>query len=74
MDTTLELHDATGAVVGYNDHWESDQKQQIEAILPPTDSHESAILATLMPGGYTGIVRGKGGSAGVARVEVSRVE
>jgi hypothetical protein len=36
----------------------------------PTDPRESAILTTLQPGAYTAIVSGKGGTSGVALVEV----
>ena len=53
-----------------NDDWESDQKQQIiDTTVPPTDSRESAIVATLNPGNYTAIVRGKNNTTGVALVE-----
>ena len=73
-DTMLELHDTSGAVIVSNDDWESDQKDEIEAIAPPTDPRESAILATLAPGSYTCIVQGKEGAAGVALVEVYRIQ
>ena len=43
---------------------------QIPAALQPGDPRESAILTTLQPGGYTAIVSGKGGTTGVALVEV----
>ena len=73
-DTMLELHDASGAVVASNDDWESDKKEEVEATgVPPTDSRESAILATLAPGDYTCVVSGKGGAAGVALVEAYRI-
>jgi hypothetical protein len=36
----------------------------------PKDDRESAIVATLPPGNYTGIVRGKDDTTGVALVEV----
>jgi hypothetical protein len=36
----------------------------------PTDSRESAIIATLPPGNYTAIVRGVNNTTGVALVEV----
>lgn len=68
-DTILELHKADGTVVT-NDDWRSDQEADIEATgIPPTDDRESAILATLAPGAYTAILRGKGASTGVAMVE-----
>ncbi len=73
-DPMLELHDSSGAMVAKNDDWASDQKEEIEAILPPTDSHESAILTTLTPGNYTCLVLGKEGATGVALVEVYRIQ
>jgi hypothetical protein len=38
--------------------------------IPPTDNLESAIDATLSPGAYTAIVRGKNNTSGVALIEV----
>ena len=38
--------------------------------IPPTNDLESAIDATLDPGAYTAIVRGKNNTSGVALVEV----
>src|SRR5207237_6235349 len=38
--------------------------------LPPKDPAESLIVVTLMPGSYTGLVRGAGGSSGVALFEL----
>jgi hypothetical protein len=38
--------------------------------LAPTNDLESAIVATLAPGNYTAIVRGKNDTIGVALVEV----
>jgi hypothetical protein len=38
--------------------------------VPPTNDRESAIVANLIPGPYTAIVRGKGNTTGVALVEV----
>ena len=71
QDTTLEVRDGAGTLIASNDNWESDQRQQIIATtIPPADPRESAIVATLLPGSYTAIVRGKDGSTGVALVEV----
>jgi hypothetical protein len=54
-----------------NDDWRSLQEQQIiETTVPPKDDRESAIVATLDPGNYTAIVRGKNNATGVALVEV----
>lgn len=71
QDTTLQLYDGNGASIAFNDDWQSDQKDAIIATtVPPTDDRESAIVATLNPGNYTAIVRGKNGASGVALVEV----
>ncbi len=61
-DPTLELHDWLASA----------QKADIQASgLAPTNSRESAIIATLTPNqGYTAIVRGKGFATGIALVEV----
>ncbi len=75
----LELHAASG-LIGRNDDWEttqiggiimSDQTAEIqESELAPDDSAESAIIATLPPGSYTAIVRGRNSTIGNALVEV----
>jgi hypothetical protein len=79
-DPTLELYNATGAVIASNDNWmttvlggiiTSDQVQDIrDSGHAPTDPRESAIIATLPPGNYTAIVRGVNASTGVGLVEV----
>lgn len=79
-DPTLELHDGTGALIASNDDWQhtiiggiitSDQVHDIlNSGYAPTDGRESAIIAELPPGNYTGIVRGKNIIIGVALVEV----
>jgi PKD repeat protein len=70
-DPTLELHDATGALVTSNDNWgDSPEASQIQtAGLAPGDSKESAILRLLNPGAYTAVVRGKNNTIGTAVVE-----
>jgi hypothetical protein len=75
LDPVLELHDGTGNLVAQNDDWRSDQQQTIiDSQLAPSDDHESAIVATLQPGNYTGIVRGKNNTTGVALVEVYNLD
>ncbi len=79
-DPTLELHNGRGAVIAYNDDWQTtviggvitgDQVADIQASgHAPTESSESAIIAELPPGRYTAIVRGKNIIVGVALVEV----
>ena len=66
----LELHKPGGGVVE-NDNWKSTQLIDIQATgIPPSNGLESAIVATLAPGAYTAIMRGKNGGTGVGLVEV----
>jgi uncharacterized protein GlcG (DUF336 family) len=70
-DPTLELHDATGAVIATNDNWGDSQRLEVEASgIPPPNELESAIVRTLPPGAYTALVDGKDGGTGTALVEV----
>ena len=71
-DPTLELRDAFGNLLAANDNWvTSTQSAEIVAsTIPPSHPLESAIVATLGAGNYTGIVRGVNNTAGVALVEV----
>ncbi|MGZ5538174.1 MAG: DUF1800 family protein, partial [Chthoniobacterales bacterium] len=70
-DPTLELHDANGAVIASNDNWRSTQEAEINAsTLAPTDDREPALISTLNQGNYTAIVRGVGGTTGVALLEM----
>lgn len=72
---TLELHDASGTTIAFNDNWKtlpdgSSQQLEIEATgIPPTNDFESALLQTLPAGNYTAIVRGTNGTTGVGLVE-----
>ena len=79
-DPTLELHNGTGALIASNDNWQTTviggiiTSNQVSAIQnsghAPTQSSESAIIATLPPGNYTAIVRGRNNTIGVGLVEV----
>lgn len=69
-DPVLDLHLPDGSVVT-NDNWQdATNAGDIPPDLQPKDPRESAILITLSPGAYTGIVHGKSGAIGVALVEV----
>jgi hypothetical protein len=71
QNPTLELHDASGALIAFNDNWRSNQEAAIVATgLAPTNNNESAITGTLAPGNYTAVVRGASNSSGVGLVEV----
>jgi hypothetical protein len=79
-NSTLELHNANGALIASNDNWQttiiggvitSNQVQEIQnSGHAPEDPSESAIIADLPPGNYTAIVRGVNNTMGVALVEV----
>jgi hypothetical protein len=70
-DPILELHSPDGSITS-NDNWMDSQKTEIQDTgLAPKDDRESAILASLPPGNYTAIVRGKPPiEDGVALIEV----
>ena len=70
-DPILELHGPGGFTTITNDNWADTQQAQIEATgLAPDSDNESAIDATLAPGSYTAVIRGKGNTSGVALVEI----
>jgi hypothetical protein len=70
IDPTLELHDPNGGLLEANDDWISDHGAEVMATkVVPASEKESAIVATLLPGPYTAIVRGVNGATGVAVVE-----
>lgn len=72
---TVELHDATGAIVSSNDDWADSQKTEIQdSGVAPRYPQESAIVRTIAPGAYTAIVAGKNGGTGVGLVEVYDLE
>jgi hypothetical protein len=74
QDPVLELHDGNGATIGSDDDWKESQQAEIEATgVAPTDDRESAIVARLAPGNYTGVMRGKGDTTGVGVVEVYNI-
>jgi phospholipase/lecithinase/hemolysin len=74
QDPTLELRNANGALIAFDNDWSDNTPTGIKAtLLKPTDNRESAIIASLAPGNYTAIVRGKNGTTGVALVEAYRL-
>jgi hypothetical protein len=71
-DPVMELHGPAGFPTIINDNWRDGQDMGLGIIgtgLAPTDNLESAILATLDPGAYTAIVKGKNNTSGVGLVE-----
>jgi hypothetical protein len=70
-DPVLELHGPGSFATITNDNWRDTQEQEIQDTgIPPTNNFESAIVATLTPGAYTGIVRGRNDTSGVGLIEV----
>ena len=79
-DPTLQLHNATGALIASNDNWQhtimggiitADQVDDIRnSGYAPGDGSESAIIAELPPGNYTTVLRGVNSTTGVALAEV----
>src|SRR6476469_9827885 len=68
LNPTLELHNATGALIASNDHWQHTiiggiiREKHVAVMMSsgygPGDGRESAMRADLRPGNYTAIVRG----------------
>ncbi len=69
-DPVLQLyHENT--LMATNDNWRDTQESEIAAtMIPPNDNNEAAILATLPPGAYTAILRGRFDETGIGLVEV----
>ena len=71
VDPVLELYGPNGSLITTNDNWKDTQQAHIEASgLPPNEEAESAIIATLAPGNYTAVVRGRDGTRGIGLVEI----
>lgn len=69
-DPMLELHGAGGFTTMTNDNWQDSGCFSFEPNLAPPNSLESTICATLPPGAYTAIIKGKNNGVGVGVVEV----
>lgn len=71
QDPVLELRDAGGNLIAQNDDWQAGgQAAEISASgVAPTNPAEPAIVATLQPGTYTAVIRGRDNTQGVALVE-----
>jgi len=70
-DPTIELHNASGALVSSNNDWKDSDADAIQATgIPPSNDLESAVVAVLPGGNYTAVVSGKNGGVGVGLVEV----
>lgn len=71
----IELDHATPRATISNDDWRETQESEIIATtIPPNKNQEPAILATLVPGNYTAVVRGKNNTTGVGLVEAYNLQ
>ncbi len=74
QDPTVELFDANGASIAFNDNWKQSQQAELQqAQLAPSDDREAALLRSLPNGAYTAIARGVNGTTGTALVELYNV-
>ena len=75
-DTTLEVRDVNGMIIGSNDNWkDATNATELSATgLAPNIDAESAVLTTLGPGRYTSIVRGANNTTGVGLAEVYKLD
>jgi hypothetical protein len=72
-DPTLELRNNNGSLLVSNNDWQDNTVQALEinaAGLAPTNSLESAVMATLPPGLYSALLAGLNGGTGNGVVEV----
>lgn len=70
LDPVIELS-RDGGLIALNDSWRATQQAELQGLgLAPGDDREAAIVATLQPGAYSAVVRGAGGTTGIAIVEV----
>ena len=75
QDPALELVNANGEIVRANDNWKGTQRAEIEGLgIQPSDDREATLIATLIAGNYTAVVRGVGGNTGVGLVEVYNLQ
>ena len=71
-DPTLELRDSNGVLLMANDDWQDDPAQAAAitaAGLAPASPLESAIVANLAPGSYTGLARGRNNTTGIGYLQ-----
>ncbi|MBL9213179.1 MAG: hypothetical protein JNL92_22140, partial [Opitutaceae bacterium] len=79
-DPVLTLYAGT-QVIAANDRWSADPAapaaatagNRVGAFALPANSEDAALLITVAPGAYTVDVRGKGGSEGIALLEIYEI-
>ena len=70
QDPILQLVPTSGPTIT-NDDWQDGDPVAVQATgIPPTNTREAAIVATLAPGSYTAILRSKNDAPGVGLVEL----
>ncbi len=73
-DPTLEVRNADGGLVGFNDDWQNPDPAPVnETGLAPGDARESALRLLLPRGHYTAILRGRDSTTGLGLIEVYRL-
>jgi hypothetical protein len=74
-DPFLELRANDGTLIKANDNWRDTQESEVEQSgLAPSDTRESAIVATLSAGNYTATISGTNNTSGVGLVEIYDTE
>ena len=74
-DPVIELRDASGTLIGFNNNWKDSQEEAIlNTGLAPTNDAESAIVTSLRGGAFTAIVRSASPETGTALVEVYNLQ
>ena len=74
LDPELQLFNANGSSVAFNQNWKDSQQTEIEGTgLSPADDREAAIVAVLPKGNYSAVVNGRNRTTGVALVEAYNV-
>ena len=69
-DPELELYDSTGKLLDQNNDWTTLPPGTVPENLQPSDPKEAVIVANLPAGNYTAVLRGEGGTTGVALCEL----
>jgi hypothetical protein len=75
-DPNLELRDSHGALLFSNDNWQDDpvSASQLTALgLAPSNTSESGMVVSLLPGAFTAILAGNNGGTGIGLVEIYNV-
>ena len=70
----LDVRDANGAQIAFNDNWRDTQQSEITAVgLQPGNDNDAAVLMTLPAGSYTALVSAAAGQSGIGLVEAFEI-